>query len=542
MTSLPSSDSVASLHDWLARANQALAEGNHVAGLAHAEQAVHAAAPDTAQRAEALTLQSTHQWRLGRFEDAVESGRAALALWERLGNDEQCCALMCHLAVSCSELALHEEALRHATAAFDRARRCALRECAMQALNRVGVCFERLGDPAQGERFLLQSLGEARELRSSDDTLVALNNLVATTIGAHHLYRQRGEHDAARQALERGRSYATQAVSLARRIGDAYRQSVIEGNLGELLGLAGEHGRALALLSDVARRADERGYRAVNARTRCNIAEVLLAQGRAGEAVHELQAVLDALRSVEHEATRMRVHSALHRAHKALGEFEAALAHCEAHHELELQRLALQNQAQGRLMVNRVEVEHQLTQSDRAQLEAEIHRLKAVERTDPLTGLTDRLGAERELAALFDGARAASQPLALALIDVDELQAVQATQGRAAGDRLLQEIAQRLRDNLRTRDFAARLGQGQFLLVLADTPRERALEICQRLHERIAGQDGARAPATAAARISIGLASVQPADRDAQHTLARADAALREAKRGARERIAIADE
>jgi hypothetical protein len=169
---------------------------------------------------------------------------------------------------------------------------------------------------------------------------------------------------------------------------------------------------------------------------RCNIAEVLLAQGRASEAVRELQAVLDALRNVDHEATRMRVHSALHRAHKALGEFEPALAHCEAQHQLELQRLALQNQAQGRLMVNRVEVEHQLALADRAHLEAEVQRLRAIELEaekrllethsdtlqrmtleDPLTGLADRHGAERELPALFHSACAAEQPLALAVID-----------------------------------------------------------------------------------------------------------------------------
>ena len=117
-------------------------------------------------------------------------------------------------------------------------------------------------------------------MHDDDGTLVALNNLVATTVGACHLYKQRGEHDASRQAIERGRSYATQAVALARRLGDAYRQTVIEG--------------------------------------------------------------------------------------KALGKFEPALAHCEAHHAMELQRAALQNQAQARLMINRVEVEHQLALAERA--------------------------------------------------------------------------------------------------------------------------------------------------------------------------------
>jgi tetratricopeptide (TPR) repeat protein len=366
LPSRSAADACASARDFLQRSQAALGSGDHAAGLEHAEQALQHAAPDGSERAEALTQQSTHQWRLGRFEDAVDSGRSALALWARLANDDQRCALLCHLAVAYSELGLHEEALRHATESFDCARVHGLRGREVQALNRIGICFERLGDPAQGERFLLQSLGEARDMHDDDDTLVALNNLVATTVGACHLYKQRGEHDASRQAIERGRSYATQAVALARRLGDAYRQTVIEGNLGEVLGLLGEHGRALGLMHEVARRADEHGYRSVSLRNRCNIAEMMLAQGRAADAVAELLPVLDALRQRDHEATRMRVHSALHRAYKALGKFEPALAHCEAHHAMELQRAALQNQAQARLMINRVEVEHQLALAERA--------------------------------------------------------------------------------------------------------------------------------------------------------------------------------
>ena len=354
------------------------------------------------------------------------AARDAIACWEPLGGREECDTL-CLLAISYSELGLHEEALKAATAAFDKARAQKFDAQMVQALNRIGVCFDRLGDPSQSEKFLLQSLGQARELGDPDQVLGALNNLMATTISAFYHFRQRDEPDLAQAALQRARQYGRQSVSLGRRLADTYRLTVTQGNLGEVLGLAGAFEESHRVLDDTVKQAQRHGYRAVELRSRHNIGEVLIQQGRLHEAIELLKAALADLENSDQETTRLRVHSALYRAYKAAGDFEPALAHCEAYHALELQRAKLQSHAQARLMVNRIDVENALMDGERARLEAELQRLRSRElesekreleaRTaelqrdtleDQLTRLANRRRVDADLPRIFS--RAPSRP------------------------------------------------------------------------------------------------------------------------------------
>ena len=189
------------LSDLLADSRIALAAADHRRGLALAQQAAGHEDGGPRERAHALTLQGHHFWRLGRFEEAVMTARSAVPLWQALRDVPGEADALCLLAVACTELGLHEEGLRHATAAFELARHHGVERAATLALNRIGVCHERLGDPEQGERFLLQALARSREQREFDDTLQALNNLMANTLSAHHLHLRRGDEPAARQAL-----------------------------------------------------------------------------------------------------------------------------------------------------------------------------------------------------------------------------------------------------------------------------------------------------------------------------------------------------
>ena len=138
---------------------------------------------------------------------------------------------------------------------------------------------------------------------------------------------------------------------------DVYRQTVVRGNLGELHTLLGHYELGEQHVRDTVKHAETHGWTAVALRSRYLLGEIRAAQGQHAQAVTELQRTLDGLRQHEHTTTRMRVHRALHRCYKTLGRFEQSLAHFEAYHELELQRLALQSRAQARLMVNRQDVE-----------------------------------------------------------------------------------------------------------------------------------------------------------------------------------------
>jgi diguanylate cyclase (GGDEF)-like protein len=545
----------------LASARAALSQGDHRGGLELALRAREACA-DAGGRplAESITLEGLHLWRLGRFEDAVVAGREAVHLWQDIDDPAGQCDALCLLAVGYTELGLHEEGLKCATQAFEIARAHGLSEQTTAALNRIGVCHERLGDPAQGERFLLQALSRAREDRNFDATLAALNNLMANTLGAYHLYTRRGENDAAHQALQRARQYGTQAVAMARRDGDVYRVVVSQGNLAEALALLGDFEQAAQLLAEVITQSHANGFRAVEMRSRHNLGELHLLQGRHDEALQELHAVLDELRrGGDHETTRMRVHNALYRAYKALGRFEPALAHCEAYYAVEMQRSALQSQAQARLMVNRLDMEQALLMADRALMDAARERVKASAleaekralearsqalhrdaHEDPLTGLSNRRQVDQDLPQLIEQARERAQPLQVAVLDVDWFKLVNDQHGHAVGDEVLRQVAGILRDRLRARDLAARLGGEEFLIVLVDALPQTAREICERLRAAVQAHDWARLAPGLAVTVSIGLADLRPEDADAGTVLQRADEALYRAKNDGRNRVCAA--
>lgn len=85
--------------------------------------------------------------------------------------------------------------------------------------------------------------------------------------------------------------------------------------------------------------------------------------------------------------------------------------------------------------------------------------------TDPLTGLLNRRGFE---AVLEQAARnAAIAPFSLAQMDLDHFKQVNDRHGHAAGDEVLQHVAQILRSEMRAADRIARIGGDEFLILLA---------------------------------------------------------------------------
>ena len=87
---------------------------------------------------------------------------------------------------------------------------------------------------------------------------------------------------------------------------------------------------------------------------------------------------------------------------------------------------------------------------------------------DPLTGLPNRLAFETQLSqAIANGDRQGRQ-LALMLIDLDNFKNINDTLGHHIGDELLQKVAIRLRQCLRSSDLVARLGGDEFVVLLPD--------------------------------------------------------------------------
>ena len=95
---------------------------------------------------------------------------------------------------------------------------------------------------------------------------------------------------------------------------------------------------------------------------------------------------------------------------------------------------------------------------------------------DDLTGAHRRGVGLMELQREMARARRTRQPLVVAFVDVDGLKDINDSRGRDEGDRVLREVANTLRENLRSYDLLIRCGGDEFLCVLPDAGEAEAIE------------------------------------------------------------------
>ncbi len=162
------------------------------------------------------------------------------------------------------------------------------------------------------------------------------------------------------------------------------------------------------------------------------------------------------------------------------------------------------------------EIEALRTQGSRliqtvALLEQEVARARQFAHRDGLTGLPDRrLLLDRYNQAVAVAARQRRQ-VALLFLDLDGFKRVNDTYGHAAGDRVLQQVAARLRACMRTSDTACRYGGDEFVILLPQYEgQESAVAVAEKVCARLAAPyavDGTAIRVTA----SIGMA-IYPVD------------------------------
>ena len=158
-------------------------------------------------------------------------------------------------------------------------------------------------------------------------------------------------------------------------------------------------------------------------------------------------------------------------------------------------------------------------------------------RHDPLTGLLNRPGLERQIAEWTKGECAG---LTLFYLDLDGFKGINDTFGHVAGDRLLAAVAERLRTVVRSEDAVARIGGDEFVIVSRLLDRDGAARVGERLVSQVADRGYAIGVRSLFVGVSIGIAV--PGDGDTlAELLAAADAALYRAKSQGRSRCAMAE-
>ncbi len=166
-----------------------------------------------------------------------------------------------------------------------------------------------------------------------------------------------------------------------------------------------------------------------------------------------------------------------------------------------------------------------------AQLLGEIERLAT---RDSLTGLANRRLFDESLHREIARSQRLATPLSLLVFDIDHFKQVNDTYGHQTGDAVLREVASALVANTKKFDVAARYGGDEFVVLLPGCSRDDATGVAQRVRSGIVACVG-EAPVT----VSVGVATTPDNAADAERLLAAADAALYEAKRTGRDRVAV---
>ena len=153
-------------------------------------------------------------------------------------------------------------------------------------------------------------------------------------------------------------------------------------------------------------------------------------------------------------------------------------------------------------------------------------RLAELSRTDALTGLPNRRSWDFQLMRAVEEARTADQPLTIAMADLDHFKEYNDTLGHLAGDALLADCARRWRAALDPSIFLARYGGEEFAVILQGDWSTRADDAL----------DAMRRATPAPVTVSVGYARrdyIEPIIT----TVARADAALYQAKSAGRDQV-----
>jgi diguanylate cyclase (GGDEF)-like protein len=210
--------------------------------------------------------------------------------------------------------------------------------------------------------------------------------------------------------------------------------------------------------------------------------------------------------------------------HKRTRALQAKLQDSEAKHEEFIEQAK-----HGRAIQRKIE----------SQLLEKQQRLDRLAHHDQLTGLPNRLFLAAHLPMAMEESRKTRVPLAVLFLDLDRFKHINDTHGHEIGDKLLQEVAQRIQASVRAEDVVVRMGGDEFVVILNGV---RTAELANETAARILAS--LKAPLVIADQpllttVSIGL-SMYPRDGDDLGALLRhSDTAMYQAKERGRNNFQV---
>ncbi|ODS24563.1 hypothetical protein AB835_02990 [Candidatus Endobugula sertula] len=185
-------------------------------------------------------------------------------------------------------------------------------------------------------------------------------------------------------------------------------------------------------------------------------------------------------------------------------------------------------------LIDRVKKMEAQDEDIRKQLEQE--KMRAI--TDSLTGLPNREAYSERVHEEMLRWQRYQHPLTLAVLDIDFFKKINDHYGHQTGDKVLQIVSTSVAKRLREVDFIARFGGEEFVLLLPETSINNALEMLNRIRDRLANTPMRYKEQKMTVTVSIGIANFSD-DDTAETVFARADKALYDAKEGGRNQCRV---
>ncbi len=160
---------------------------------------------------------------------------------------------------------------------------------------------------------------------------------------------------------------------------------------------------------------------------------------------------------------------------------------------------------------------------------------------DPLTGVFNRQAYDEKIEEEYLRWKRYGHPLSILVVDIDYFKRINDTFGHLAGDKALKALALRLLQNVREVDIVTRYGGEEFVVIMPDTPTDKAYLVAEKLRSVVASAGFHYRKQPVNVTVSCGLASFREGD-EVNSVFDRADAALYGAKKAGRNRTHKEDE
>ena len=192
----------------------------------------------------------------------------------------------------------------------------------------------------------------------------------------------------------------------------------------------------------------------------------------------------------------------------------------------------------ARIATTQEELQQQITQVTQ-ELRDQKDAAELAARTDSLTGVASRRAFSEAAEAEMQRALRYRSELSLLMMDLDHFKVVNDTHGHVTGDAVLVSFAQTVQQLVRKVDLVARLGGEEFVVLLPNITAEQATALAERIREAVYHSHLLVEGKPLQFSVSIGVAQFDRRELSLTGWMARADAALYQAKAQGRNRVVL---